>query len=218
MDKDISFIKEVSDHLKCPRGKRGLEIAQKMNVSNQELMKETLVILNPCVGEKIIEIVMGNGILSIPLIESLGVTGQFCGLDLSETMIEEASIHLKKYKNIILKNSDLTDFKSKEKYDKLIAVNVLYFIKDLDLFFKSIKINIKESGLVVFGLRTQKTLNNIPISKFNFISRSEDSILDMLKGHGFKEIKKFLFTEKERAERQVDTQIEFENIIISFRV
>ena len=40
----------------------------------------------------------------------------------------------------------------------------------------------------------------------------------MLKGHGFKEIKKFLFTEKERAERQVDTQIEFENIIISFRV
>ena len=133
-------------------------------------------------------------------------------------MIEEASLHLKKFKNVILSNSDLNDFKSIEKYDKLIAVNVLYFIKDLDLFFKSIKVNIKESGLVVFGLRTQKTLNNIPISKFNFISRSEKSILDMLKGHGFKEVKTFLFIEEERAERQVDTKIEFENIIISFRV
>ena len=65
MDKEA--IKEISNHLMCPSGEKGLEVALKMNHSNQELMKESIKVLSPCIGDKIIEVGMGNGILSIPI-------------------------------------------------------------------------------------------------------------------------------------------------------
>jgi SAM-dependent methyltransferase len=72
--------------------------------------------------------------------------------------------------------------------DGLFAVNVLYFIEDLDEFFQQIRGWMKPGSRVVFGVRSDHSLNSLPFIEYEFNVRSPDSIKECMRDNSFSDV------------------------------
>lgn len=210
-------LKTISDNLANPKGDIGLKVAAKMNESNLELTLKSIEALSPKKNDSVVEIGLGNGKLSYPILEKIGTGGVFLGVDTSQTMIDEsfANISSRWEGELILYHGDICDYKTDLKFDKLMGVNLLYFIEDLDQFFTHLKPLMKDGAKLVFSMRAYETLVKLPISQFNFILRPDNEIMTIIENNGFKNITLEEYVEKNEVKRQVETDVVFKNIIIS---
>lgn len=194
-----SELKEVAAQLACPRGDGGIAIGEKMNETNAAIIGRSIEALAPRAGERIAEIGPGNGILSLPIIEAIGSTGHYIGLERSADMAAQALEFLKQNQSAQI-DMHVGDCMSaaiaENSVDGLIAVNVLYFIDDLDSFFGKLFRWLKPGARVVFGVRSQSTLEALPFARFGFHIRSLEEIIERLTVNGFAQIQSELFVEK----------------------
>ena len=79
--------------------------------------------------------------------------------------------------------------------DGLMAVNVLYFIEDLDKLLSRIASWIKPNGRVIFGIRSEKSLKDLPFTQYGFNIRSLDLVKEHMRQQGFKDVESSYYDE-----------------------
>src|SRR5690606_16102596 len=132
---------ELEKQLRCPAGKAGLEVAQMMNESNLGMTLNTIDALDLRDLHNLLEIGHGNcGHLETLLSKAHKL--EYVGLDISETMFEEAQRI-----NRVLINKGKISFKLYDgtripfddgTFDRGMTVNTIYFWTDPDEFIREI--------------------------------------------------------------------------------
>ena len=211
---DKNSLKEIANQLSCPVGKIGIAIGEKMNSSNGFITQRTIEHLAPTPGESIVEIGPGNGMLSLPILDSIGAQGRYLGIDQSAEMARLAKDNLqnKACRNVSVVCCDASEAEIEEgSIDSLLAVNVLYFIDDLSTFFAHIKKWLKPSGRAVFGVRSPETLNAIPFTQYGFNIRIIEAMERTMTEAGFNDVEATQYDEEissfEDIELSVDSVI-----------
>lgn len=193
-----SELREVAAQLACPSGECGVAIGEKMNEVNAAITRRSIAALSPKTGEWIVEIGPGNGILSLPIVEAIGPKGCYIGLERSIDMAAQALAILKNDEHAqidIHVGNCLVAAIPENCMDGLMAVNVLYFIDDLDAFFAKIFTWLKPGARAVFGVRAQSTLEALPFARFGFHIRSLEAIIEKLNATGFAQVQSEYFVE-----------------------
>lgn len=184
-------LQEIAAQLACPDGDDGITIAEKMNDTNALLTERSIERLSPIIGERIVEVGPGNGVLSIPIIETIGTGGHYIGLERSEVMAQQAREQLGRHArtSVDIHSGDCMAAPiGMGSIDGLMAVNVLYFIDDLSAFFTRIHEWLKPGGRAVFGLRSAQSLEGMPFTRYGFHIRSLKEVTECLKSCGFGDV------------------------------
>lgn len=187
---DETKLKEIAKQLSCPDGENAVEFGNSMNKINEFITARTIESLEPKQNEVIAEIGPGNGLLSEAMLDILGKNGRYIGIELSEAMAKDAQQRLSnKGCNVeIIQGNCLDVSVPNNTLDGLIAINLLYFIDDLDSFFSHIYNWIKQGGRVVFGVRSKKAITDLPFSQYGFCARTPQEIMSIMEKSGFKEV------------------------------
>ena len=77
-------------HLRNPEGADGIAVAEYLNASNQEGNIQTVDLLGLQPGHRVLEIGFGNGRIARDVV-SRAADIQYSGIDISETLLTEAS-------------------------------------------------------------------------------------------------------------------------------
>lgn len=193
-----SELRAIAAQLACPSGEHGVVVGEKMNEVNAGIIARSIEALAATAGECVAEIGPGNGILSLPIIEAIGSSGHYIGLERSADMAAQTLEILKQDKSTKIDmyvgdcmNAAITE----HSLDGLIAVNVLYFIDDIDAFFAKILTWLKPGARVVFGVRSQGTLEALPFTRYGFHIRSQEEIVAKLTASGFAQVEANYFSE-----------------------
>jgi SAM-dependent methyltransferase len=183
-------LKTIASQLSCPQGEDGIEMGNKMNNLNAFITQRTIETLSPLRGEIIAELGPGNGALSEPLLDSLGKSGKYYGIEPSEIMTNEITLRFSE-KSCDVQiihgdhlNADIPD----KSIDGLFAVNVLYFIENLNEFFQQIRNWMKPGARAVFGVRSDNALNNLPFIEYGFNVRNPDDIKQCMRRNAFSDV------------------------------
>jgi len=162
-----------------------------MNDTNAFITARTIEALAPTHGDCIVEIGPGNGALSCGLVQAIGAEGRYLGIEISGEMaqlcekmlgdISEARIdvHAGDCHDASVANASISG---------LMAVNVLYFVDDLDGLLTRIRPWFQPQGRCVFGIRPARTLESLRFHDFGYHIRSPEEIKEAMKAHGFGEI------------------------------
>jgi len=184
-------LRKVVAQLAYPSGETGTDIAARMNDTNAFITARTIEALAPNIGEFIVEIGPGNGVLSCDLVKTIGPDGRYLGIEVSNDMAQAAEktlreactakidVHSGNYHDVLLDDASL---------DGLMAVNVLYFIDDLYGLLTKIRPWFKPNSRCVFGIRPTRTLESLRFHEFGHYIRSPEEIEDAMRKHGFGDI------------------------------
>lgn len=189
MDKEE--LRKVTEQLARPSGDLGSDISEKMNNTNAFITARTIEALAPNAGDFIIEIGPGNGVLSSDLVKTIGPGGRYLGIEVSKDMaqIAEKNLRDKGSARIDVHSGDCHDASVDDaSVDGLMAVNVLYFIDDLNELLAQIRPWFKPNGRCIFGIRPARTLESLRFHEFGHHIRPPEEIEDALLAHGFSEI------------------------------
>ena len=184
-------LKQLSKQLSCPTGEGGIELGNKMNETNEFITMRSIDVLNPINEESIIEIGFGNGLLSKRIIDRVGVNGNFIGIEKSHILAKQASnlFCSKGETHVTILSSDYSEIDiDHNSIDGILAVNLLYFIDDMDLFFRTLYNWLKPNGRIVIGVRSSHSLKKMPFTEFHFNVRTENEIINSMSKAGFIEI------------------------------
>lgn len=189
MDKEQ--LRAVSAQLAHPSGKKGDEISGRMNETNALITERAIEALAPRVGEFIVELGPGNGALSRGLVRTIGPGGRYLGIEISSDMVPVAEKTLRDAgeARVDIHAGDCHDASVDESsVDGLMAVNVLYFVDDLNALLGRIRPWFRSGGRCVFGIRPSETLRSLRFHEFGYHIRPLDEIEAAMRDHGFAEI------------------------------
>lgn len=180
--------KEIAQMLRKPDGEFGLKVAEKMNESNDRIIRwaiEKLALQN---HDLVLEIGFGNGFhIGGLLRKKTGIA--YTGLDFSETMVEVAS---KKHEEEIrsgqvsfhLGSSADLPFSS-DAFDKIFTVNTLYFWEDPGVHLKQIFRVLKPGGVFSIGIKSRSFMQHLPFTSHGFTLYEQEEVAKLLKECGF---------------------------------
>lgn len=191
-------LKELAHQLACPEGDQGLVLGEKMNKTNAFIIERSIQALDPKLGEHILEIGFGNGELSMPIIETIGENGHYIGVEKSSVLAQQASelFNQNGITHVTVISNDCHSIKIKNNtLDGILAINVLYFIDDIGMFFRKNYDFLKSRGRMVIAIRSSDSLQEMPFTQFSFKIRSLDLIKHELRDAGFINVESDYFNE-----------------------
>jgi len=157
-NKEIEKFSKIAEEWWNPTGK--FKPLHKFNPIRIKYIKENLIndfdLINnkkPLNGLKILDIGCGGGLLSEPMAR-LGA--RVTGIDPVKKNIEIAKHHLKKSKlNIEYYNFSPEKFKSNNKYDIILNMEIIEHVKNVDFFIKQSAKFLKKSGIMFIATLNQ---------------------------------------------------------------
>ena len=156
--KEIEKFSKIAEEWWNPTGK--FKPLHKFNPIRIKYIKDNLIIdfdlknkKKPLQGLKILDIGCGGGLLSEPLAR-LGA--KVTGIDPIKRNIEIAKHHLKKSKlNVKYYNFSPERFKSNNKYDVILNMEIVEHVQNVDLFIKQSSKFLKKSGTMFIATLNQ---------------------------------------------------------------
>ena len=160
--KEIEKFSKIAEEWWNPIGK--FKPLHKFNPIRIKYIKENILedfkikkIDRPFKGLKILDIGCGGGLLSEPMAR-LGA--EVVGIDASHQNIKVAKHHLKKSKlNIKYYNSSPENFKTNQKFDVILNMEIVEHVEDINFFIKQSSKFLKKSG-IMFVATLNKTLKS----------------------------------------------------------
>jgi 2-polyprenyl-6-hydroxyphenyl methylase/3-demethylubiquinone-9 3-methyltransferase len=106
-------------------------------------------------GLKVLDIGCGGGLVSVPI---YNMGADVTGLDASENNIKTAKAYAKR-KNLDIKfvHSEIESLKSREKFDVILALEIVEHVSDYQLFLSQTVTHLKPGGLIIIS-----TINRTP--------------------------------------------------------
>jgi ubiquinone/menaquinone biosynthesis C-methylase UbiE len=175
-------------HLANPEGDIGLAIANNLNSINAKVLAWAFKAIAPDQGNRILEIGFGNG-HTIPELLELAEGLSYAGIDISRTMIDEATrfnaaLIADRRVAVRLGTSSRIPFPDAA-FDRALAVNTLYFWSDPAVDLKEIRRVLKAGGKLVLGSMSPTGAEGNPMFKHGFRFYSREELVKLLGAAGF---------------------------------
>lgn len=183
-----SELKEVAAQLSAPTGERGKQVAEKMAVSNDNMIRRSIALLDLKAGEYVLEIGPGSATHAAFLMEQAAEL-DYTGIDISATMVEEANrlnAGLVESGKVVFRQSDagIIDFPD-QSFDKIFTVNTLYFWTDPKAYAKEIYRVLKPGGHFCLAFCTKDFMEQLPFTKWVFRLYDVETAIRLLESAGF---------------------------------
>lgn len=217
MEKPAMDPESLARQLRKPEGEDGIKVGLAMNKSNAAIYNMVLDFLGLQPADSVLEIGFGNGYF-IPALFEKEPTIRYTGLDMSETMVEEATrenrtriaegtveLHLGVTSSMSFPDGAFT---------KVFAVNVLYFWEQPDVALKAIHRVLEAGGELVLAIRSAASMKQLPFSEHGFTLYSAESAAALLEKNGFSVAAIITAVEDAKAPQGGGATIQFENICL----
>ncbi|MFP3596648.1 class I SAM-dependent methyltransferase [Chryseobacterium sp. SIMBA_029] len=188
MEKDE--LKILAQHLANPQGEKGIEIGEMMNATNIGMTLESIRTLLIEDNEHILEIGHGNA-GHLKNIISVANNIRYTGIDISETMHQEAKSLNKAFENqadFVLYEGKKLPFQDKT-FDKICTVNTVYFWEEPVEFLNEIYRVLKDDGTFVLTFGQRDFMETLPFTEYNFTLYNNDEMEDVVSKSHFKRMK-----------------------------
>ena len=191
---------ELAKHLRQPQGETGKLVGDEMNKGNYYINTNAFDRLELDENDTILEIGFGNGKL-LPELLKRSTNLRYCGVDLSETMVEEATIFnqdvIKEGSVELLQGSINQLCYLDNTFDKIVTVNTLYFWDKPQEVIQELKRVLKPNGKLVIGFRDKDLVNEMPFTKSGFTLYKGNEAIDLVKTGGFHSVELITKSEPE---------------------
>lgn len=198
MDGPVDF-RAVAAQLANPEGEAGVKTAEHMNISNADMTRHTVDLLNCTDYDRILEIGPGNGRFAAYVL-SKGVGLHYTGADISATMIATAEAINKQHIDAgqaVFKLVDGTMLPFPDHlFDRVFTVNTLYFWKDPVKQLAEIKRILKPTGTFCLSIGSKAFMQRLPFTTFGFTLYSPEEAENLLRANGFERLEKTLREQK----------------------
>ncbi len=179
----------LSSQARKPTGLIGRYVMTKIfNKGNADINSFVKDVLDLRKDDSVLEIGFGPGILVSEMAEAV-TEGVVEGIDFSEAMLKQASKvnkdHISNDKVRLQQGECSTLPYENESFDKLCAVNTIYFWKEPGKYFSEMFRVIKSEGKIVIGFRDEIQMSNLNLSEDIFSTYSLDDVLNLLSDAGF---------------------------------
>lgn len=188
MEKDE--LKILAQHLANPQGEKGIEIGKMMNTTNIGMTLESIRTLLIEDNEHILEIGHGNA-GHLKDIVSVANNIRYTGIDISETMHQEAKSLNKAFENqadFVLYEGKKLPFQDKT-FDKICTVNTVYFWEEPVEFLNEIYRVLKDNGTFVLTFGQRDFMETLPFTEYNFTLYSNHEMEEVVSKSHFKRMK-----------------------------
>lgn len=183
----------VAAQLRRPSGAHAAEVAEMMAKGNAAVVQRVAASMPIEAGHHILEIGPGGGELAMKLTSALGPSGRYLAFEYSPDMVELVRRRLSTPARVEVVGGDFLNPEvgsaaEAGRFDHFVAVNVAYFVDDLDAFFGRARACLRPGGRLVLGQRTEPCLADIPFTEYGFHRRSLDVYLRALGRNGFERV------------------------------
>lgn len=180
-------LKEIATQLRCPKGKRGLDMGNKMYRTNTDMLLKSLVYLNIERNNRILEIGHGN-CAHLPHIISQAEDIKYFGLEISKLMKQEAERINQKYTRLaqaeyLYYDGNTLPFSSNF-FDRIITVNTLYFFENPQETMNQVAKVLKPNGIFALTFQQKEFIKDLPFIKYGFNIFDIEEVTKMLKSSG----------------------------------
>lgn len=211
-------LKQIASQLSAPEGEMGKKTGERMALSNGNMIKRTIELLDLKEGENVLEIGHGNG-SHVPELLAIAEGIHYTGTDISATMIAEA-IHINtsavesEKAAFVLSDGNLLNFPDAS-FDKIFTVNTLYFWKDPIAFAKEIYRVLKPGGSFCNAFAHKKFMEQLPFTKWGFRLYTIEMLWEILQEAGFSIAA--TCEEKDNTQSNLGTEVERDIVVITAR-
>jgi cyclopropane fatty-acyl-phospholipid synthase-like methyltransferase len=178
----------IAAQLRCPHGELANEVAFFMSKSNDAIynLAITYLVLNG--GESLLEIGPADGFFVQKLLAKN--IGRYTGVDMSMDMVNAAKERYKEieHRKVDFIHAEINSYVSAEKYDRILAVNTLYFFEDAMETMRHIHSLLNSNGKFVLAFRSAETMKNLPFTRFGFTLYTAEEVGKMLQLAGFSKV------------------------------
>jgi len=199
MNKRVSP-EELAKQLHCPSGKYAKQIGETMFLSNSNMIFKTIDSLQIQSESSVLEIGFGNGQHLFYLFDKTPKL-RYTGIDHSKEMIEEATqnnfeLVQKKFVQFLHVNTEEKPNFNKNNFDYCFTVNTIYFIENLNKYFKLVFDFLKLNGKLAIGFIEKNFAKKMAFTQNMFRLYDCEIIEEMLLRIGFSSVEIFNFSEK----------------------
>lgn len=187
MREDIDF-RAIAAQLARPEGDSGIETAAHMNISNADMTRHAVDLLNCNAGDTVLEIGPGNGRFA-EYVLSKGANIHYTGVDISETMVAAAREINSDYVNegrVAFEWTDCVHFPfSDAVFTSIFTVNTLYFWENPAHQLAEIKRILKPDGCFCLAIATKAFMEKLPFTPYGFTLYTPEEVQRLLSANGF---------------------------------
>lgn len=209
-------LKEVASQLSSPNGEAGKKTGERMAASNENMINRTISCLRLGSGEKVLEIGQGNG-SHVGLLMAQATALEYTGIDISDTMIAEASrINAELLESgqvsFAVSDGEHLGFPA-DTFQKIFTVNTLYFWKDPRAYAAEIFRVLKPGGRFCITFADKKFMEQLPFTKWEFQLYDPQMVSQLLEAAGFHIIE--VIEEKDNTRSNLGAAVQRDMVIIS---
>lgn len=183
-----------------PEGDYGIDVALRLNKTNLKITEAVYAKLGLTAGMNVLEIGFGNGRL-LPNLFKIARDLKYTGIDISQTMVDEArhfnaapvaagqaAYHLTSAEKIPAAAAS---------FDRVFAVNVIYFWTDPRIQLMEIRRVLKKDGFSVINSTTPESAAVMPMARpeLGFYVRDEETLVALHKEAGFSRVSVEMFAD-----------------------
>ncbi|MCM5529976.1 class I SAM-dependent methyltransferase [Parasegetibacter sp. NRK P23] len=179
---------EIARQLGNPSGSDGIKTAERMQENNAGMIRKAIDVLRVNNDDRVLEIGFGNG-SHLPYILSQAENIVYTGIDISETMVEEAH-RLNKHAveqgqaSFSLSNGKDLPFED-EIFDHIFTVNTVYFWSDPGLYLLEMIRVLRKGGRLAIGFAPASFMEKLPFTRFGFRLYTPEAIQNLVTEAGF---------------------------------
>jgi SAM-dependent methyltransferase len=144
----------LAKHLGNPEGEIGKAVTANLNKSNAGGYSAALAKLDVNTGDRVIEIGFGNG-REIPKILSLSADVTYFGIDISDTMVADATDFnadaVRQGRVTVARGTSTAIPADANTFDKALAINTIYFWSDPVADLQELRRVLRSDGRLVLG-------------------------------------------------------------------
>jgi len=182
--------KILAQNLANPQGEKGIEIGEMMNATNISMTLESVRTLVIEDDQQILEIGHGNA-GHLKNIMSLAKNLRYTGIDISETMHNEARKLNKEFENqaeFVLYEGKKLPFQDGS-FDKIFTVNTVYFWENPVEFLNEIYRVLKDDGTFVLTFGQRDFMEKLPFTEYDFTLYNNNEMEELISKSHFKRMK-----------------------------
>lgn len=191
---------KIAKQLANPTGSLGIKVGLGMNKMNTFISKTSYHTLNIMSQDHVLEIGLGNGKFVRDVL-NLGEDISYTGLDVSETMIQEAkklNSNLVKTGRVNFIQGDVSCMPfSDNTFDKICMINTIYFLEAPIIALEEVYRLLKNHGIFIISYRPYIKGESLDFSKFGFIEYKSEDLRSIIEKSKFKILKIIDETEPE---------------------
>jgi len=183
-------LKILAHNLANPQGEKGIEIGEMMNATNISMTLESIKTLVIDDSQHILEIGHGNA-GHLKSIMSLAKNLRYTGIDISETMHNEARKLNKEFENqadFVLYEGKKLPFQDRT-FDKIFTVNTVYFWENPVEFLNEIYRVLKDDGTFVLTFGQRDFMEKLPFTEYDFTLYNNNEMEELVSKSYFKRMK-----------------------------